>query len=211
MAGSSAWSGTRSWTWRKASASHHPRPTRNATVPAAVARPVVSVSRHTSGRRRWRMAGQAPPADRDRPGSTGRGVSYQTTAPRALVRTSPPTARASRSARSAVASGRVIATGPGSPRAVDRFAVAGEPSGEERLLVDHVATAARRSAPSSPSSRRLRALASISGSRRGPVQAGQPASHPQSRMRSAAAVMSSSCRSHSLGARPIPPGTDSYR
>ena len=48
-AGSSAWSGSRSWIWRNASPSQRARPTRNASVPAAVASPVVSVSRQTSG------------------------------------------------------------------------------------------------------------------------------------------------------------------
>ena len=55
---SSAWSGSSSWTWRNRSPSHQPSPMRNATVPAAVASPVVSVSRQTSGTSGRRLAGQ---------------------------------------------------------------------------------------------------------------------------------------------------------
>ncbi len=56
---SPAWSGSRSWTWWNRSPVHQPSPTRKATVPAPVARPVVSVSRQTSGTSGPGWSGQA--------------------------------------------------------------------------------------------------------------------------------------------------------
>ena len=55
------------------------------------------------------------------------------------------------------------------------------------------------------------ALASTSGSRRGPVQAGQPASQPHAAISSAAPAISSSWRCQSRSDSPTPPGTASYR
>src|SRR6185369_4927054 len=64
---------------------------------------------------------------------------------------------------------------------------------------------------SAASSRRARCLPLTSGSRRGPVQAGQPASQAHASISARAPVMSSSWRLYSRSDRPIPPGTASYR
>ena len=82
-AGSFGWSGRSSWACRNRSASHQPSPTRNAIVPAAVARPVVSVSRQTSGT----SGGGWPGMRASRSRSSGRTTvsgSQRTTAPRSL-------------------------------------------------------------------------------------------------------------------------------
>jgi hypothetical protein len=96
-AGSSAWSGRRSWTCRNRLPSHQPSPTRNASVPAAVASPVVSVSRQ----RRGASAGGWPGRLARRSRSTGRivgGDSTMTIDPNGVRTSSPPTATARRSA-----------------------------------------------------------------------------------------------------------------
>ncbi len=102
---------------------HQPRPMRNATVPAAVARPVVSVSRQTSGR----SAGGWPGNRASRSRSTGRSMdrpSTRTKRPERASTTSPSSVVASRSARSVRGTGawgRGPAGAPGSAvRIADR-------------------------------------------------------------------------------------------
>ena len=96
-AGSSAWSGSRSWVWRKWSPSQRARPTRNASVPAAVARPVVSVSRQTSGASAGGWPGRRASRSRSSGISTG-ATTRRTMHPAGVSATSAPRAAARRAA-----------------------------------------------------------------------------------------------------------------
>ena len=151
-----------SWTWRKRSASHQPSPMRKASVPAAVASPVVSVSRQTSGT----SGGGCPGSVASRSRSTGRardGVSRRTMTPSDvaddLAVDGPGQARRARSSRRR----RATASRVGAP---GRRPIAIEPAGERRAAIDHRGdlrpSRARPGAPSSASSRSASALASTS-------------------------------------------------
>ncbi len=101
---SSAWSGSTSWTWWNRSPCHQPRPMRKASVPVAVARPVVSVSRQTSGR----PGGGCPGRVASRSRSMGRSMlrpSTRTYRPSPVRTTSPSSVSASRSASASPPSG----------------------------------------------------------------------------------------------------------
>ena len=181
---SSAWSGRRSWTWR-----NDPPPTsrdrsgtrssrRRSRARSSRCRGRPAARRAAAGR----GASRAVAVDRQRP---ARGVAPDDDAlgaaddlavdrgsPAASARSSTPTSRA-----------RLARRRPG------RRPIALEPAAEGRRAVDHGRRQSGRAptgAPSSASSRRARARASTSGSRRGPVQAGQPMSQPHAAMRPAA-------------------------
>ncbi len=98
IAGSSAWSGSRSWVWWKADPSQRASPTRNASVPAAVARPVVSVSMQTRGASTGGWPGRRASRSRSTGISTG-GTSRRTRNAPASTTTSAPSTAASRAAR----------------------------------------------------------------------------------------------------------------
>ena len=195
-----------------------PSPTRNATVPEAVARPVVSVSRQTRGT----SAGGRPGSPASRSRSIGRMTvagSQRTTGPAGSRSSSPSTAAASRRpssteplADAAVSSIARLAAGrrEGGP-VVREASLEGRAAHRPAATAASGSIAAPRPRVSCSSRRSASARASTSGSRRGPVHAGQPLSQSQPRMSSAAPAISSSCRSQSRGLRPIPPGTASYR
>ena len=195
---------------------------RNATVPAAVASPVVSVSRQTSGT----SGGGWPGSVASRSRSSGRidasAGSHRTTSPAgvaddlAVDRRREPLGRARSTPRPtppsravAAALGRMPRAPPGSSpsrRSRRRGRSSRRPASPP--VVGRNAGPRRRARPSS---RSASARASTSGSRRGPVQAGQPLSQPQPR--SARPRRRPARRGGPTAARdsPTPPGTASYR
>ena len=206
--------GRSSWACRNRSPSHQPSPTRNAIVPAAVASPVVSVSRQTSGTSGGGWPGQARRGARDR--AAGRPSAARSGRPAQLgSRTSSPSTRlgqplaerrSSRDRRRRRAIAGLAAVGR------ERRPVVREPPLERRTA--HAGrlepTAARRRARRGAAARAP--CASTSGSSRGPVQAGQP------RVAAAAADQlrrrRRSARRGAPRAAPTarsPPGTASYR
>ena len=207
---SSAWSGSSSWTWR------------NRRRPTSRARPGTRRSRRRSPARsspcRGRRAARPPAAGRGggraavgrsagdasaarRRTWTPRGVRSPRRRPR---RPSARRARGSRAARWA----RVV------ERARARVAArkSREPSVEacrqpsrRGVVTPARATGRRRRARRAAAA--PAASGSTFGSRRGPVQAGQPPRTAHAAIRSAAPASSSSWRCHSRSDRPMPPGT----
>ena len=176
---SSACSGSSSWTCRKRSCSHHPRPMRNATVPAAVASPVVSVSRQTSGT----SAGGWPGSAASRTRSTGTALDWRLGSDDdALGRPHDLGVDRFGEAHGELDGARVRPRGRRDETPSGRRPIAREPPVERRGRESHAdQTAAAGTGTAGVSSRRRRSASarpSTSGSRRGPVHDGQPASQP---------------------------------
>ena len=187
-----------------------PRPIRNATVPAAEPRPVVSVSRHTSGTSACGWPGNRASASRSM--ATGRdAVSTRTTVPTSVWTTSPSRSAASRCASPPCVDGPARPIGRGRPRPRYPPEVR-EPAREERRLC-HGGSGRHDGAPAR---RAARAGAARGASGRIPAPGAvpcRPGSPPRTRRRDQL------CRRnhelvvprHSRSDSPTPPGIASYR